>query len=192
MIEPGRIIEFPNEVSEVLATPQTTGDRYRIIGTTPPGGGPGIKGLGPHTHPGLIEVFHCISGTMRVRVGRELIDLSPGGVVEVPPETVHGFLNTGNEPLVAEVDLIFTPPGPRQEADLIQFAVILDGLIRDGRVSRMTGLPPGALQALLLRKRFHEAMDQPGVGGLLMGPLAALGHLRRYPIEYPEYERGQP
>jgi len=117
MIEAGRVIEFPNEVSEVLATPATTGDRYRVVGTTPPGGGPGITGLGPHTHPGLIEVFRCMSGTMRVRVGRNLVDLSAGGVVEVPPGTVHGFVNIGSEPLVAEVDLIFTPPGPRPEAD---------------------------------------------------------------------------
>jgi mannose-6-phosphate isomerase-like protein (cupin superfamily) len=48
---------------------------------------------------------------MTVRVGNELVDLSPGGVVEVPAGTVHGFINTGIEPLVAEVDLVFTSPG---------------------------------------------------------------------------------
>ena len=111
MIEPGRVIEFPDEVSEVVATPATTGDRYRVIGTTPPGGGIGLNGFGPHRHPGLIEVFHCVSGNMTVRVGNELVDLSPGGVVEVPAGTVHGFINTGIEPLVAEVDLVFTSPG---------------------------------------------------------------------------------
>lgn len=189
MIQPGHRVEFPNESSEVLATPEITGDRYRVQWTTPPGGGPGIKGFGPHLHPGLIEVFRCVQGTMTVRVGTALIEASPGDVVEVPAGAVHGFVNTGDVQLVAEVDLIFTPPGPRPEADLIQFAVILDGLIRDGYVSRYTGLPPLSLQALLLRERFPEAMVQPGIGRPLMVVLAALGHLRRHRTDFSEYER---
>jgi mannose-6-phosphate isomerase-like protein (cupin superfamily) len=189
MIRPGRKIEFPGESSEVLATPETTGDRYRVVGTTPPGGGPGIKGTGPHIHPGLVEVFHCISGTMTMRVGKGLVALAPGDVVEVAAGKVHGFINTGEVPVVAQVDLIFTPPGPRPQADLVLFAIILDGLIRDGRVSRRTGLPPLSQQARLLRKRFPEAMGQPGIGKLAMGPLAAVGRLRGFPLEYPEYER---
>ena len=189
MIRPGRRIEFPGESSEVVATPETTGDRYRVIGTTPPGGGPGIKGTGPHLHPGLIEIFRCVAGTMTVRVGKDLIEAAPGDVVEVPAGTVHGFVNTGRAPLVAEVDLIFTPPGPRPHADLILFAIILDGLIRDGQVSKRTGLPPFSQQALLLRRRFPEAMQQPGIGKVMTRPLAALGRLRRYPTEYPDYER---
>jgi mannose-6-phosphate isomerase-like protein (cupin superfamily) len=187
MIEPGRVIEFPDEVSEVVATPATTGDRYRVIGTTPPGGGIGLNGFGPHRHPGLIEVFHCVSGTMTVRVGNELVDLSPGGVVEVPAGTVHGFINTGIEPLVAEVDLVFTSPGPRPEADLIHFALVLDGLIRDGYVTR-SGFPPLSQQAVLLRRRFPEAMDQPGIGKPIMALFAVIGHLRRLRTEFPEYE----
>jgi len=187
MIEPGRVIEFPDEVSEVLATPATTGDRYRVIGTTPPGGGIGLKGFGPHRHPGLIEVFHGVSGTMTVRVGKELVDLSPGGVVEVPADTVHGFINPGDEPLVAEVDLVFTPPGPRPEADLIHFALVLDGLMRDGHVTR-SGLPPLSQQPLLLRRRFPEAMSQPGIGKPIMSLFAVIGHLRRFRTEFPEYE----
>ena len=43
------------ETTEVLATPEETGDRYRVRVTAPPGGGPGIKGFGPHTHPGLVR-----------------------------------------------------------------------------------------------------------------------------------------
>jgi mannose-6-phosphate isomerase-like protein (cupin superfamily) len=189
VIQPGRRIEFPNESSEVLATPETTGDRYRIIGTTPPGGGPGIKGTGLHSHRGLVEVFRCLSGTMTVRVGKDLVEASPDEVVEVPAGIVHGFVNTGAVPLVAEVDLIFTEPGTRPQADLILFAIILDGLIRDGKVNKRTGLPPLSQQALLLRRRFPEAMDQPGIGKLIMASLAALGRLRRFPVDYPEYER---
>ncbi len=110
---------------------------------------------------------------MRVRVGLALVDLSPGGDVETPPNTVHGFVNTGDEPLVAEVDPVY-------------FAVMLDGLIRDGQVSQTTGLPPLSLQALLLQKRFPEAMAQPGLGGLPMKPLAVLGQIRRFPTHFPD------
>ena len=126
---------------------------------------------------------------MTVRVGKKLAEASPGDVVEVPAGTVHGFLNTGRAPLVVEVDLVFTPPGPRPQADLIVFAVILDGLIRDRQVSKSTGLPPLAQQALLIQARFPEAMQQPGIGKVMMRPLAALGRLRHYPTEYPDYER---
>ena len=52
----------------------------------------------------------------------------------------------------------------------------------------MTGLPPVSLQALLIRQRFPEAIAQPGIAGLLMRPLAALGRMRRFPMGCPEYE----
>jgi len=77
-----------------------------VIGTTPPGGGPGIKGSGLQIHPGLIEVFRCIRGSMRVRVGRKLADLTSGGVIEVPPRTTHGFVDTGSGPLMAEMAFV--------------------------------------------------------------------------------------
>ena len=181
------MIEFPDEVSEVLATPESTGDRYTVVGTTPVGGGVGIRGFGPHVHPGLVEIFRCVSGTMTIRVGDDLIELSPGDSAEVPPGVVHGFLNTGGGPLVAEVDLVFTPPGPRQSADLIEFAVMLEGLMRDGRVVKRSGMPSITQQALLLRKKFPEAMDQPGIGKPLLRVLAAVGHLRGMPTDFPQY-----
>jgi hypothetical protein len=41
--------------------------------------------------------------------------------------------------------------------------------------------------AVLLDNRFPEAMAQPGLGGLLMGPLAAWKRFRGLPIRLPEY-----
>jgi len=188
MIEPGVVLEFPTERMEFLATPEMTGDRYRVRFTAPPGGGPGVKGDGPHTHPGLVEIFRCVSGEMTVRLGKDFSLLSPGEVIEVPAGVVHGFLNPGSGPLVVDIDIVFTPPGPRPEADLPVFGLILDGLIRDGHVSRRTGLPPITQIALLLRDRFPEGMAQPGLGGLLMRPLAAVGRWRGYRTDFPEYE----
>lgn len=128
MVEPGTILQFSDETTEVLSTPAETGDRYQIRLTTPPGGGPGIKGFGPHTHPGLTESFHCVSGEMTARLGRELREMVPGDRMDVPPGEVHGFTNPGDDPLVLDVDLVFTPPGPRPEADLIAIGVAIDRL----------------------------------------------------------------
>lgn len=188
MIEPGVVLEFPTERIEFLSTPATTGDRYQTRLTAPPGGGPGVKGGGPHTHPGLVEIFRCVSGEMTIRRGKDLAALSAGEDAEVPAGVVHGFVNSGTGSLVVDIDLVFTPPGPRPEADLSVLGLILDGLIRDGHVSRRTGLPPVTQVALLLKERFPEAMAQPGLGGLLVGPMAAVGRWRGYRTEFPEYE----
>jgi hypothetical protein len=114
---------------------------------------------------------------MTVRVGSRLQDIQPGEDAEVPPGTVHGFLSIGDEPLVAEVEMIFTPPGHRPEADLICFWAIVDELVRDRHVSSRTGMPP-LLQLVSLLDEFPEAFKQPGVAGWLMKPLAILGRLR--------------
>lgn len=177
----------PSETIEVIASPVETGDRYRFRLTAPPGGGPGIRGVGPHAHGGLTEAFRVLDGRMLVRVAGDTRQVDAGGEVTASPGAVHGFLNTGDGPLTLEVDLIFTPPGPRPEADLMTFWVIVDGLIRDGKVDPKTGMPPVAHLALLLA-RMPEAFSQPGLAGLLMRPLAILGRLRGYRSRFPEYE----
>ena len=124
---------------------------------------------------------------MTVRVGDQMWDVSGHDDVEVkvPAGTLHGFLNIGENPLVLDVDLVFTPPGPRPEADLVTFWVMLDGLIRDGRSSRRTGMPP-LLHLAVLLGRVPDAFTQPGIAGLLMRPLAVLGRLRGYNSALPE------
>ena len=56
------------------------------------------KGPGPHRHP-YGEVFILHSGQVRFEVAGEAIDAESGAVVVVPPETVHGFENVGDEPI---------------------------------------------------------------------------------------------
>ncbi len=152
-----------------------------------PGGGPGIKGFGVHTHPGLVEIFQCVSGTMTARLGRDISNLEPGERLEVPPGTVHGLKNTGEDPLVVDVDMVFTPPGPRPEADLMTIGMAIAGLTRDGKVSRWTGFPP-ELQMAVIFDAHPEAMKFTGIAGLLMPSLAALGRLRGCRSSFPEYE----
>ena len=183
----GTVLALGGETSEVIDSPETTGDRYRVRTTVVAGGGPGIKGDGPHTHPGLVEAFRVVSGRMTVRLGRKLVQLGPGDEAEVPRGVLHGFVNPGPDPLEVVIDLVFTPPGPRPEADLVRFAFLLDRLAHDGQVGR-GGTPSWAQMALLLRERFPQAMAQPGLGGLLMKALAVWGHLRGLRTEFPEYE----
>ena len=181
ILGPGTVLiaPHPTETVEILATPQQTTDRYRLRLTTPPGGGPGIRGLGPHVHPGFIERFHCVSGAMTMRVGSKLQDIGPGEGAEAPPGVIHGFSSSGDEPLVAEVEIVFTPPGPRPEADLVAFWAIVDGLIRRGDVNAKTGMP-ALLHLAVLIDQFPEAFRQPGVAGWLTKPLAMLGRIRGY------------
>lgn len=180
MVEPGTILELPpSDTIEVLATPAETGDRYRVRLTTPPGGGPGIRGFGPHTHPGLIEVFQCVSGTMTARLGRDLTVLTSGDQLEVPPGEVHGFKNTGEELLVVDNEIVFTPPGPRPEADLMAIGVATDRLARQGKLSRITGYPK-ILQLAVMEAARPEAQQEIGLARLLIPGLAVIGRTLGY------------
>lgn len=61
---------------------------------TPPGAEVGL-----HVHP-YHEVFVLIEGQAEYRRGEERIEAGPGTVIVIPPETPHGFENTGDLPLV--------------------------------------------------------------------------------------------
>ena len=61
---------------------------------TPPGAEVGL-----HVHP-YHEVFVLIEGQAEYRRGEERIEAGPGTVIVIPPETPHGFANTGEALLV--------------------------------------------------------------------------------------------
>ena len=52
-----------------------------------------------HSHDYEHEVY-IVSGAARVEQGEEFEDLGPGDVVFVRPNSMHQFVNTGNEPFV--------------------------------------------------------------------------------------------
>lgn len=173
------VFEDPSETTEVLATPEQTGDRYQVRLTVPPGGGPGIRGFGVHLHPGLIETFRCVSGAMIYRSGRTIDTLPPGEHTTVPAGVVHGFKNTGKTPLVVDVDMVFTPPGPRPEADLMAIGLKISELAQTGRIKSRTGYPSILDMATIMSER-PQAIKYPGPIGLVMPALAYLGHLLRH------------
>jgi mannose-6-phosphate isomerase-like protein (cupin superfamily) len=61
-----------------------------IFADNPPGGGPSL-----HKHP-YEEVFITLEGQATFTVGDEQIVAGPDEIVIVPPDTPHGFTNSGD------------------------------------------------------------------------------------------------
>ena len=61
---------------------------------TPPG-----RAVELHTHP-YAEVFLLLGGHGRWTVGADVVELNPEQLLIVPPDTRHGFRNTGDAPLL--------------------------------------------------------------------------------------------
>src|SRR4029079_16246982 len=55
---------------------------------------------GPHIHQRHTDAFSWIGGELTFEVGREseVITISPGGLVAVPPGVAHAFRNDGGRP----------------------------------------------------------------------------------------------
>ena len=67
-----------------------------------PGQGPPL-----HTHP-YVEVAFIIEGCATITVGEEKREVKAGGIVVIPAETPHRFVNTGETPL-RQIDIHASP-----------------------------------------------------------------------------------
>jgi quercetin dioxygenase-like cupin family protein len=65
-----------------------------FIVRTPPG-----QFVELHTHP-YSETFVLLEGKGRWTAGDELIEASAESIISVPPDTLHGFRNIGQTPLL--------------------------------------------------------------------------------------------
>ena len=65
-----------------------------FIVRTPPGGSVEL-----HTHP-YPETFLLLEGEGRWTAGEDVVELQPNQMLVVPPETPHGFRNTGRGQLL--------------------------------------------------------------------------------------------
>src|SRR5947199_735269 len=65
-----------------------------FIVRTPPGGAVEL-----HTHP-YPETFLLLEGHGRWTAGDQVVELQRNQMVVVPPDTAHGFRNTGDQPLL--------------------------------------------------------------------------------------------
>jgi quercetin dioxygenase-like cupin family protein len=65
-----------------------------FIVRTPPG-----QFVELHTHP-YSETFVLLEGKGRWTAGDEVIEANAGSIISVPPNTLHGFRNIGQAPLL--------------------------------------------------------------------------------------------
>lgn len=74
--------------------PRAGVDITMFVTRTPPG-----RFVELHVHP-YAETFLLLAGNGRWTVGDEVVELTPEQMVVVPPDTLHGFRNIGEEPLL--------------------------------------------------------------------------------------------
>jgi quercetin dioxygenase-like cupin family protein len=67
-----------------------------------PGQGPPL-----HTHP-YVEVAFTIEGTARITVGDEEREVTAGGIVIIPANTPHRFVNSGDS-ILRQIDIHASP-----------------------------------------------------------------------------------
>ena len=60
---------------------------------------PPARAVELHVHP-YAETFLLLEGRGRWTLGEEVVELEPDQMVVVPPDTPHGFRNTGDQPLL--------------------------------------------------------------------------------------------
>src|SRR5215471_5601792 len=65
-----------------------------FVARTPPG-----KTVELHVHP-YPETFLLLEGIGRWTAGDDVVELRPNQMLVVPPQTPHGFRNTGEQPLL--------------------------------------------------------------------------------------------
>jgi mannose-6-phosphate isomerase-like protein (cupin superfamily) len=67
-----------------------------------PGQGPPL-----HTHP-YVEIAFTLEGTALITVGDETQEVKAGGIVVIPANTPHRFINSGSSPL-QQIDIHASP-----------------------------------------------------------------------------------
>jgi quercetin dioxygenase-like cupin family protein len=133
---------------------------------------PGAHVPRDHIHAAQEERFAVIAGTARVRLGKELRDLSAGESVVIPRGTAHGLYNASDAEARVHCELL---PAMNTEA----FFEVTYALARDGKVDKM-GVPNLLRLAVILRD-LDEQHYQPGIpiavqklGLLVMAPIGRM------------------
>ena len=66
-----------------------------------------VIGADPHVHASTTETFYVVEGRPTILCGDTQGEYSPGAIVVVPPNTVHGYSNNTGERV--KVLICFTP-----------------------------------------------------------------------------------
>ena len=109
---------FSGETTEILHRPGQDSEHAEFLITLAGVG----SGPGPHLHPGQVEHFHVVQGSVEVRVGDDTIRLGADEAVTVPTGTAHSF-----RALVAQTQVLRRlTPGHGFEAALEDVYELLD------------------------------------------------------------------
>jgi quercetin dioxygenase-like cupin family protein len=159
----------------------TDGELLMIDWSLNPGGFlPG----GAHVHPYQEERFEVISGTLGVRVGRHKYNLGAGGAATVPPGTLHGWWNEGDEGAHTVIEF-------RPALDTESLFETIYGLVRDGKTTK-SGVPH-PLQVIALLEDFRNELAVPllplRLQRAITSALAPLARRRGYWGRYPQYSK---
>jgi len=145
-----------------------------------------------HFHPTWTETFEILRGRARYRLGGEEQEAGPGEQVVLPPRIRHLHpWSAGDEELHVRHIAVADPPDVRGLTASLQAILTIFALAGQGRVNRR-GAPP-LLQLAVLARATMPATYLPGLPPsaqqVLIGMLAALGHLAGYRVTYPGFPR---
>lgn len=98
-----------------LIGPDNVGARHLevVLGTIARGGG-----ALPHAHPGIEQVCYLLEGSARAEVGGQAFDMQPGDACFFPPDAMHLFTVTSEQP--ARVLVIYSPPYGEDAARVVR------------------------------------------------------------------------
>jgi quercetin dioxygenase-like cupin family protein len=144
----------------------------------------GARVIGEHLHPGLVERFTVLEGTLTVTLDGRTTKLATGETAEVAAGQWHDWWNAEDHD--ARV-LVEVAPGER----FSHMIETLFGLAELGHVDAK-GMP-NLLQMSLIGREFADTVQfkspPPAVQKVLFGFLAPLAHARGYRATYPELSR---
>src|SRR5437764_1419761 len=86
----GEVLAMGPSSIALKATGASTGGTMFLSDTTV---APGFPGPPPHVHDRLHDMFFVLEGTLKMRLGDEVLDAGAGTFVCVPPGVVHTFSN---------------------------------------------------------------------------------------------------
>lgn len=176
MVQVGDSFENPitRERFVFLATAATTGGGYCEFDLHL---GPLAKLAAAHRHPGQVETFSLVSGSLTVKISGQKRTVAAGEDVAVPVGAAHAWANTGDQPAHCLVRL--TPSYMIED-----FFDAFCRIASTGRANRL-GLPRNPLQFAVLIDRHRDEFALPSplaqaVAGPAVRALAVLGRAAGY------------
>jgi quercetin dioxygenase-like cupin family protein len=119
LLEPGegQTIRSPlgGDLIVKLANGETGGSLTMFESTAGPGEGPPL-----HIHANEAEVVYVLEGTLRFKIGDEVVEVQAGGFAFVPRGLRHTWQNAGAEH--ARLLITFVPASPGMERFFFEFA----------------------------------------------------------------------